>query len=148
MSFRLEVVFSLPIIYTATLPSFIYLGSGLLTFLLLCILPVFLFPIYLLAYNVSLLICCCYESLFLSPLFTHLSLGGFPPSPLFFVKVLLLITLPGIFSVVVLLVTTFSLGPYLFLGLILRQSFDSSLPMLVCIWVLWFTFLLLIFPTL
>ena len=144
----LNLLFSLPILYSASSPSLIYLGSGLLSFLLLSLLPVFLSPFYLLAYNLSLLICCCYKSLLLSPLFTHLSLGGFPPSPLFFIKVLLLLYLPGIYSIIVLFLTAFSLCPYFSLRLILRQSFTSSFTMFVCVVVLWLLLLLLVLPIL
>jgi len=139
-------IVGLLLIWTGSSSSFVLLGSGLAQFTVLCSLPTLLFWPYLLSYFLRLLLCCSSSALSVSALVAYLSLSGIPPFPFFISKLLALVFCSFPAGIVILLVSSVSFLPYLWLGLISNAHTTSSFSF-VAFLVLCFSYLLSIcFP--
>jgi len=144
----LSLAFGIFLIFRASSVPYVLVGSGLLLFWVLSTLDPWFFVPYILAYNISLLLCCCPLLLSISALLAFLSLSGLPPFPLFWVKLLVLSSVPVTSSFSLLLASALSLFPYISLGLVLRAGPTTSGSMLFFYFSSFNVLLLLCFPLL
>jgi len=144
----LSLGFGIILIFRASSVSYVLVGSGLILFWVLSTLEPWFFVPYVLAYNISLLLCCCPLLLSISTLIAFLSLSGLPPFPLFWVKLLILTSVPATTSFSLLLASALSLFPYTHLGLVLQAGPTTSVSLLFFYFSSFNVLLLLCFPLL
>ena len=144
----LSLAFGIILIFRATSLSYVLVGSGLLLFWVLSTLSPWFFVPYILAYNISLVLCCCPFWLSISTLLAFLSLAGLPPFPLFWVKLLVLSSVPFATSFCLLFASALSLFPYIHLGLVLHSGPTTSVSQLFFYFSSFILLLLLCFPLL
>jgi len=88
-------------------------ASGSCQLLILVVLGPSVFPVYYSVYLFALLGVSWFRSKIISSFFAFLSLGALPPLTMFWAKVLALVSLPSVFSGLVILTSLLSLWPYL-----------------------------------
>jgi len=144
----LSLIFGIILIFRATSVSYVLVGSGLLLFWVLSNLSPWFFVPYIVAYNISLLLCCCGICLSISTLLAFLSLAGLPPFPLFWVKLLVLASVPVTTSFSLIFASAIALWPYTQLGLVLPSGPTTSVSLLLFYFTSFNLLLLLCFPLL
>jgi len=101
-------------------------ASGSCQLLILVVLGSSVFPLYYSVYLLALLGVSWFRSKIISSFFAFLSLGALPPLTMFWAKVLALLTLPTLYSCLVLFTSLLSLWPYSRCAVELRSSTSSS----------------------
>jgi len=122
----LSLVVGLLLLFSCTCVNLVLLGSGLLQFCVLSVLQATTFNFYFSSYLISLLLCCCAQTLQVSYLLAFLSLAGLPPFLFFVAKLSVLVSSPFLVCVLVLLVSALRLFPYALFGSSHLVPFDSS----------------------
>jgi len=107
--------------------SLVLFASGATQLLILVLLGPSSFPIYYSIYLTALLGITWFSFRLISPFFAFLGLGALPPLAMFWAKVYALLTLPLIWSCLVLVVSVLTLWPYLRCFVGLTASSASSL---------------------
>jgi len=101
-------------------------ASGSCQLLILVVLGSSVFPLYYSVYLLALLGVSWFRSKIISSFFAFLSLGALPPLTMFWAKVLALLTLPTLYSCLVLFTSLLSLWPYIRCAVQLHSQNSSS----------------------